>query len=237
MYTRPAVSQLDRSPESIFYKANSYYEEGRYEDAIEEYSRLLEQGFESGGLYFNIGNGYFRKGELGLAILHYERAKRLIPRDGDLKSNYRFARSKVRYKVPATLSWYKRVLNRFDMITLNENAILLSCIFISMLLLLSLRMFMIKLDTYFRVISVLLMVVFFLLAFSLYNKIETLNREAVILAEKTDARFEPLESATTHFTLYEGMKVYISDGKKGWIKTMRSDGKTGWVREQDVGKI
>ena len=51
---------------SIFKKGNQLYEKGLYDEAIKEYSIPLDQGFESGNLYFNIGNSYFKKGELGM---------------------------------------------------------------------------------------------------------------------------------------------------------------------------
>ena len=76
----------------IFYKANALYEEGKYDEAIEVYTGLIDQGLESGNLYYNIGNCYFKKGELGKAIVNYERANKLIPDDSDLKSNHDFAR-------------------------------------------------------------------------------------------------------------------------------------------------
>ena len=37
--------------------------------------------------YFNLGNAYFRLGELGKAIRFYEKARVLIPRDEDLNFN------------------------------------------------------------------------------------------------------------------------------------------------------
>src|SRR4029077_19623718 len=49
-------------------------------------------GHESGPVYFNLGNAYFRAGNPGRAILNYERARRLMPRDPDLHANLGFAR-------------------------------------------------------------------------------------------------------------------------------------------------
>ena len=95
--TLPAHARSDKNTDAgyIFYKGNTLYEQGSYADAISEYSKLLGQDIESGHLFYNMGNAYFKKGELGQAILHYEKAKRLIPRDSDLKLNYKFALSQI----------------------------------------------------------------------------------------------------------------------------------------------
>ncbi|MFQ5901498.1 MAG: SH3 domain-containing protein [Thermodesulfobacteriota bacterium] len=55
------------------------------------------------------------------------------------------------------------------------------------------------------------------------------------MAEKVNARFEPFDRAETHFTLYEGMKVYIISLKDNWYKIRRSDKKVGWVEKEDLG--
>src|SRR5512139_3843737 len=53
-----------QDPESIFYKATLFYEAAKYEEAINQYSLLLNLGFESGPLYYNLGNCYFKRGNL-----------------------------------------------------------------------------------------------------------------------------------------------------------------------------
>ena len=76
-----------------FYEANFAYKEGEYAKAILVYEEVLQDGLESGSLYYNLGNSYFKDEKLGKAILNYERAKLFMPRDGDLVSNYQYARS------------------------------------------------------------------------------------------------------------------------------------------------
>ncbi len=64
-----------------------------------------------------------------------------------------------------------------------------------------------------------------------------LDKEAIVISESPEARFEPFEKATAYFTLYEGMKVYIVESKKGWRKVERFDGKAGWIRDKEVEKV
>jgi len=133
----PVNAQIDRErdPGYIFYKANAFYEDGKYDDAIKVYSGLIDQGLESGNLYYNMGNSYFKKGELGKAILNYERAKKLIPGDSDLKANYDFVLSKVRNVVSMeTVTMHNRVMAIYNSFTINGLTILLSLLYTIVLL-------------------------------------------------------------------------------------------------------
>jgi SH3-like domain-containing protein len=80
-------------------------------------------------------------------------------------------------------------------------------------------------------------VVFLVGAATMYHRVALLDTEAVILAEQAEARFEPMEKATTYFTLYEGMKVTVLQSRKGWMKVRRGDGKSGWIRTEDTEMI
>ena len=75
-----------------FAMANKFYESKDYDSAIRLYESVLKQGTESAALRFNLGNAYFKKGDLGRSVLNYLRAKRLDPTDEDIRHNLEFAR-------------------------------------------------------------------------------------------------------------------------------------------------
>jgi tetratricopeptide (TPR) repeat protein len=233
-----AQVEKNGDPDYIFYKGNTLYEEGNYDEAIREYLKLHDQGFESGNLYYNIGNCYFKKGDIGRAILNYERARKLIPGDSDLASNYSYARSLIKGDTSkASTPWFKRLFIKFEFLTINGLTIFLSALFALTLLFLLSGLFILPLKRYYRFVLPLLLIVFTLGAFSLYGRVSLLSKEAVIISVSSDAKFEPIDSATTHFTVYEGMKVYITESKKDWNKVERFDGKAGWIMSGSMERI
>jgi len=84
---------------AVFAHANRLYEEGRYEEAAVKYEEMVASGLQNGRVYYNLGNAYFKQEKLGLAILNHERARRLMPRAEDIRTNLAYARSQIVDKI------------------------------------------------------------------------------------------------------------------------------------------
>ena len=214
----------------VFMEANRFYQQGAYDQAIGLYEQILGKGVEGGNIYYNLGNAYFKKGRLGMSILNYERAMRFIPKDGDLIANYRHAVSKISNNIYTRKHFIIRVSDRvFGQFTADELALFLCIIYILLILNLALGLFRIVKRYVLFLLMGLLVMCFAAAAVYLKGDIETAGREAIVIKEKTDAKFEPISQATDYFVLYEGMKVTIIESKEDWYKIMRSDGKIGWI--------
>ncbi len=82
-------------------EANRRFESGDFYGAAKIYQDLAGSGEASTALLYNLGNSQYRMGEHGPAILSYERAKLLSPRDPDLRANLALARkSAAVFEVP-----------------------------------------------------------------------------------------------------------------------------------------
>lgn len=218
---------------SAFNRANVYYEQANYDEAIKQYNSILETGWESGNLYYNLGNCYFKKGELGRAILNYEKARRLIPLDKDLESNYEYAHSLIKGgAVASKKSLPLRVLdNLFEKFTVDGLTILLSVLFILILITILISLFFRSFKKHILILIVF-MELFFIAGFvGLRGKIALLNKEGVVIVEQVDVKFEPMDKATAYFTLYDGMKVDVTSSKDNWYKVRRQDNKSGWIEK------
>jgi hypothetical protein len=66
-----------------------------YRQAAAAFETLTAHGVRNAALECNLGNTYFRLGELGWAILHYRRARQHDPTDAALNANLEYARNRV----------------------------------------------------------------------------------------------------------------------------------------------
>lgn len=219
-----------------FYTANADYSRSDYPAAIEGYSSILDSGLESGNLYYNLGNSYFKNGELGRAILNYEQARRFIPRDRDLKSNYNYVLSKVEGgRIPAK---ERRPVNifhgLFSQFNVNELTFALSLIYF-MVLVAIIAGLLVKPRGKFVVPSLVILVIVFGLIFTAVSeKICRVGKEAVFVSGQAEVKFEPFDRATTHFTAHAGVKVDVLDARGDWLRVRRPDGKSGWVNAKNL---
>ena len=85
--TSPPCEEAPPEPRALFAEANTAYESGDYEMAIATYLDVVDMGVVDEDLYYNLGNAFYKTGQLGPAILYYERARRLAPRNDDINQN------------------------------------------------------------------------------------------------------------------------------------------------------
>lgn len=80
------------SPEGVLKEANAKYEAGNFQEAADQYESLIASSGPDATVYYNLGNARQRLKQFGPAILAYERARLLSPRDPDLLANLALAR-------------------------------------------------------------------------------------------------------------------------------------------------
>ena len=88
-----ADSLLAQGPSAtdMMAKANESYERGEYVEAVQQYESLLDRGYEDAAIFYNLGNAYLERGDVGRAILSYLRARKLSPRDPDIADSLALA--------------------------------------------------------------------------------------------------------------------------------------------------
>jgi len=229
-------------PNQLFYAANYRYETKDYAKAIEGYIAILDKALESGNLYYNIGNGFLKLKKLGYAILCYEKARRLIPQDGDLKSNLAYARS-----LAGVMSFEEGRKNVFlDAVKapfrdFNLNAIAVSGAIIYLFVVLILSVFLIRpyFARKFALLSFIVIVLFLLnlAAFAGRYYDEEIAKHAVVVQKEAECKYEPIDASTTYYRLQEADEVLVLKTRNDWRQVERSDGKVAWVKKEAVEPI
>lgn len=216
-------------------EGDSAYVRNDYASAIQIYESLLKKG-EAAEVYYNLGNSYYKVGDIAKAILNYERALLLQPGNADIRANLEIARSKTIDKVVSVpdiffVAWTKSLIN-----CLSVDAWAKLGVVFFILLLVSFSFFFFSKQILWKksgfiagLICLVLVVVSNVFASEQKSKLMNRN-EAIILSPSVTVRSTPSESGTSLFILHEGHKIEIKDNSmREWKEIRLEDGKVGWV--------
>lgn len=235
-------------PKTQVTEAKEFYSKGDYQKAIETYQSVLNAGYVSVELYYNLGNSYFKSHNIKSAILYYEKAKLLDPSDDDIEYNLELARSFTVDKIENMnelffISWIKSLRN---LLSANTWAVLSIITFIVMLgafllYLLSGKLIIRKIGFTIGVVVFFMAVISFAMGYQL-RKAQTAKNTAIIFTPTVTIKSTPAESGNNLFVLHEGAKVEILNelrdlNKTDWCEIRISDGNRGWVRKQELETI
>jgi len=224
-------------------KGDSAYIQEDYDTAIQLYEALLKNG-EAAEVYYNLGNSYYKKGEIAKAVLNYERALLLQPGNGDTRANLEIARAKTIDKVEPVpevffISWFKSLTN-----CMSADTWAVWGIVSFILLVMSLCFFIFSKQASRKKTAFIAGIVFLIVtigsnAFASLQKERLVNRnEAIITSPSVTVRSSPSESGTGLFILHEGRKVSVKDNTmKEWKEIRLEDGKVGWVPASTIELI
>ena len=235
------VSSVLTFAQEAFDQANAAYAEGRFEEAAEGYTALLEEQGPNAVLYYNLGNARFKQGELAQAILNYERALRLKPNYKDAQYNLAFAQSRITDNITDQdffLSvWARKVRNG-----LSERTWFMLSIGLFIFALMGVLVFLLGRTAWLRKTAFHLAWIGFLFSLasglnggSLHQR-DTLRNEAIITQGVVNAKSSPDRSGTDLFTLHEGTKVTIRETIGEWVN-VHVGSNEGWIRQTNLERI
>lgn len=227
----------DERIEEPFFKANQAFKEGHFEEAIDGYYRIIATGHESGHVYYNLGNAYYRANELGRAILNFERARRLIPRDADLDFNLDYTRSQIKDAVSDTTDWMDSTFfwaKRFNLGEVFWAFVLVNGLLWTLLLF---RLFFKPESTFYMtlVVTGMWLLTGTTLGVNWYKT--AIDSRCVVLAPEVDVMAGPETKDTVLFRLHAGTVVENERVEEGWALIRLPDNKRGWVPSGVVENI
>lgn len=88
-------ASVSAAPSALNAQADSAYNKEDYGLAVSLYNESIAQDGASSGIYYNLGNAYYRDGKLGKAIVCYERSLAFDPSNEDARTNLEFVKTKI----------------------------------------------------------------------------------------------------------------------------------------------
>jgi len=229
--------------DKLFDQGKELYKNGKYQQAINSWMQILENGQTSSELYFNIANAQYKLNQIGPSIYYYEKALQLSPNDSDIKTNLAFAenaRIDAIEPLPQSVftKWYNNIA---DIFTYDGWAILavgFSIVFVILFLLYYFSYTEKRKRLLFAtsILSILLLLGAVTMAFLTYGDYSK-NQPAIIFASQIEVKSEPSMGSSSAFVLHEGTKVQILAQDGNWFRISLADGKDGWIPASDLKQL
>ena len=232
------------SPTDLMAEANAQYERGEYADAAQQFEALIDSGYEDADLYYNLGNAYFKNGDLGRAVLNYLRAEELSPRDADIRANLDLARGRAVDQVESAgeslFASMSNVARRWA--TVGEMGVLSLLLWVASAIAIATLVVWraVPRRTAVRngaiVASSATLVTLLLLLSMLYANP---NDDSAVVVESTlDVVSGPGQQYETEFTLHGGAQVRLVDSRQGWVRiALPGDDLQGWAPSNAVEAV
>ncbi len=242
----PKGYQEDLDQDGIMRQAEKYYVDNDLQKALQGYQYLHKLGIRNGYLFYNLGNTYLRLGHIGPAMLWYERALRYLPRHGDLRINYNYARNQLvdeEFQQPGYGGTIDFMLGIHHYLNLRESIICMLICFWLLSISIVTQWFIRseKLKAWFKIPCWILLVAFILFFLSSAFKIWQYESrsEAIVMESAVDVKTGPSEELETAFTLHEGTKIRIIHRQSEWfrIELPGHAALNGWMPKNTVERI
>ena len=223
--------------QTLLNKANNLYQQEKYLEALSCYLDIIDSGIKDSRVYYNIANTYFRLNKIGKAILFYERAKRISPRDPDVIYNLSFLKSIVKEQQEENpiLLFFSKVYGIFS---LNEISVIFSILYFSLIILVGINI--ILKSRKIKIINIGLISLVILIGIWLSSRAikEKINKQAIVIKKQSPVYSGPGEDYTLGFSLPEGIKVDLIKKERDWWEIgYKEKGVRGWIRKENIEEI
>lgn len=236
------VSASEDFYEDLYTQANEAYKAGEYDSAKVLYSEIVQNGMVSSELFYNLGNTYFKQGQIPEAILYFERALKIAPDDEDARYNLSIANTYITDKITPVENVF--ISNGWNALVFAFSVTTWSIIFIGLLFIASALFTLFAVSTNRKmkqlgliggIIVISIAIATLLLTNSAFNQLNT--KQAIVFAPSITVKSEPGLNATDQFVIHEGLKVEILDIEGDWTRIRLDDGNSGWLQSQSIEQI
>lgn len=239
----PVAFSRDQGIDAKWEQANTFYINGDYAGAVNAYEGVAADGYVGVKLFYNLGNAHFKAGNLGKAILNYNKAQKLAPYDRDVEYNLGVANSYIKDRIEPVPEFF---VNRWVAdwrASLDSNTWGVFSLILFVLTLVCVLLFLLaerrglRKTGFFVAIG---MAVLFVVA-TTFAAMERKNMkdasQAVVLVQAAAVKSAPEQSGSDLFIIHEGTKVDVFASYGGWAEIMIADGNKGWIATDAIELI
>lgn len=222
-----------------FQEANTCYRTGDYAKAASLYESLVDGNSPVAAFYYDLANTYVRLGKLSRAILNYERALRLAPRNADIRENLRYTRGLLEYRVEDGRNWYLRATETVLKYATEREIYTVVLGVLGVFLVGGILFFLNGRGVFWNPWQRFVFIVLLFAVFVAFGKQVQSNliRDAIVMQKECEARYGPSEHDQVAFRMGEGIKVFVMDRREDWSRVLLTNGESGWVKDTDIAEV
>ena len=216
-----------------FEAANQAYDQGKFSEAKVGYEKLVEAGEWSANLFYNLGNADHRLGATGRAILDYERALALDPAHPEARANLAVLRKQTGARQRAAV-WEDSVFagRSMDVWTIVASASAWLAVFGFALIFTGKRAE--KSGLWLTTVVALLVCAYAAGVLWWRGQDRAL---AIVVAQQTEARLAPADSAGLAEALPAGSRVQVLSERGEWTYCLLPGAGRGWIPQAAVERV
>lgn len=230
-----------QNTQSLFIRACDLYEAGDFASAGDDFEAIRATGLRNAVVEYNLGNCFYKQGQLGKAVVNYRRALMLSPRDGDARANLDLIRSvvgsgdtTVAYGAAGAGGFPMRLASPRQLQTLSYIAYYLAVVFFVGVLFLAERWR--RVAIYGLILSAVVAGLGFGLSSHSLSKIQS-SSDAVIIVDRAGLKSGPGPAFDEVSTLPDGLELRQRAKSGIWVEVQLPTGEVGWVRGEDIERI
>ncbi len=222
-----------------FTLGNEAYMKGDYETALNHFLEA-EPGTEGLAINYNLGNAYFKLGEIPESILHYERALRFDPSNEDVQYNLSIANDLIADKIEVLPKSKLQIWWKTFRYSLGPDGWAEICIALALVSVLLFLLYYFSHSTGLRRFGFfggILTFIFLVLTYTLAQSAENYRyaeKSAIVFTDKVDVKSEPRGGSVNVFVLHSGTKVEILSQEGEWYEVEIASGAQGWIYQDEL---
>lgn len=220
--------------------ANDAYKQDDLAKAQALYESILASHQESEILYYNLGNTYFKTGNLAGAIWSFEKALLLDPSNKDAEHNLAQANAKLQDAVEPLPEFFLSRFIRQLTTYLSPKYWTWMSVFTAWFCCLGFIIYFMaktkskrKSGFFVGITSLVLAVSLGAIAWLGFNEIAN-PKAAIVFAPNVYVKSAPTESGNDIFMIHHGLKVETLEKSDQWVRIKLADGKIGWLKEEAI---
>ncbi len=233
------ITKVSFSQDPLLDSAKASYDKANYPTAIESYNQILNKGLESGELRYNLGNCYYRTNQIGLSILNYEKALKIMPGNEDILFNLEIVNEmkKDKFENIPTINFGNLLSSLNKVISFGFWAVLST-----ILILTSGGLFILakknKNSSFLKISFPIVFIGVVIGILSIQQKNAVLeNKDGIVIYNQTNILSEPNANSTILLEVNEGSKLKIIGSDNNWLNVSTPSNDKGWIEAQNILEI